>query len=197
MQKRFQNSLVHAGRVMHVGDVRTFGSFQVRELVLVTGTAEYPKGLPFEFTKDDINLLDEIQEGDSVEVEYFVEGSADKGTGKFYAHLKARQVVVTAKGNAEAAPGAAPAAAPEAAPCIGCTMQTAIEAWVAKFGDDKVAFGKFCQDARPDIVKAAAAAGQRFTQFAANRLDVWADIKNRIVATQPEPPADDPENLPF
>ncbi len=63
------------GTVKKIFDTRTVGQsgFRVREMVLLTDE-NYPQPIKIEFVQDKVNLLDNIQEGDQVEVSFDVRG---------------------------------------------------------------------------------------------------------------------------
>lgn len=74
------------GNVEKLFDKITYDSgFEKRELLLRT-YEKYPQLLKIEFTKEAINKLDGIKEGDTVEVQFNIRGSEYKG--KYYVSLQ-------------------------------------------------------------------------------------------------------------
>lgn len=151
------------------------GTFTKHEIVIETGF-KFPNPIKVVFKNEKTALVEDLAEGDCVFVQYSLDGrSWDGPNGLQYfvdvVGLSLQKIEGKTATTAKAGGGT-----------IGCTMQTAIDTWTKHHGDDKLAFAQFCQQERPDIVKEAAAAGQKFSVYALNRLDVWADIKNRIEA---------------
>jgi len=64
------------GIVRHIGQVQEVSDkFKKRELVLVDESdSNYPQILPFEFTQDKTSLLDNLIEGQTVEVSFSLRG---------------------------------------------------------------------------------------------------------------------------
>ena len=77
---------------------------------------------------------------------------------------------------------------------IGMTLETCMKVWSKYHGNDIAGFAAYCKKTRPDIVSKAESAGQKFTDYARNMLDVWAGIANKIEA---DAAAVDEEDLPF
>ena len=63
------------GTVKKIFDTRTVGQngFRIREMVLLTDE-NYPQPIKIEFVQDKVQLLDNVQEGDEVEVSFDVRG---------------------------------------------------------------------------------------------------------------------------
>ncbi len=63
------------GTVKKIFDTRTVGAngFQIREMVLLTDE-NYPQPIKIEFVQEKTRLLDDIKEGDEVEVSFDVRG---------------------------------------------------------------------------------------------------------------------------
>lgn len=78
---------VYKGRVIHVGQTETVGEkgFRKRLLVVTDETEKYPQELPFEFTQDNVDKLDGVKVGDTVEVSYNLRGNPHNG--KWYVNL--------------------------------------------------------------------------------------------------------------
>ena len=173
------------GTVLEVGEAKTYGqTFTKREVVIKSGTEEYPKGIPFEFTKDGISKLDGINVGDVVRIGFFVEGSRE-WNGRYFPSLHGFEIVVVAtsvaKTNTEAAK-----------PVRGCTQATAIEEWTKKHGEDIPGFAAFCKQLKP---------GKPSKTYT---ISDWADVVNAIQAADAQAAqeaandgATDPDDLPF
>lgn len=173
--------------------VNQTGSFHKQEIVIDTGF-RYPNPIKVTFKNDKMALLSGLNPGDKVVVGYGLDGrkwDGPNGTQYFVdiAGLDLERIGGGQEG------GSTPGAGAEPTKAVGMTLETCVKVWEKHHGDDKPGFAAFCKQARPDIVKAAADAGQKFTTFAANRLDVWADIANRIEAAATQAAAD--EELPF
>lgn len=166
------------GTILSIGETEQYGaSFTKRVVVLKSGTEQYPRGIPLEFQKEDTAMVDQMNVGDVVSFDFYIEGSPDRrkeGRDKFYAALHAKGFTIKAKatsnaGTADSQNGSV-------------TMQQAVDTWKKYHGEDIAAFGAFCKNARPDIVEAAAKAGVKFSDFAKNRGDVWGEIVAKIEA---------------
>lgn len=183
----------HEGTVLTVGETMTVGqAFIKRAIVLKDGTEQYPKGLPFEFTKEDTDLLDDVKVGDRVKISFFVEGSRE-WNGRYFASLHGKRIEVLAH---------AVVTGNNPKPVVGCTFETAKETWFKYHGDDLAGFAEFCRQRRPDMVKLAAEKKTRLSDILKTRLDVCADIVNAIeaaqnAAEQTDAAATDDEALPF
>lgn len=169
------------------------GTFWKREVVIETGL-RFENPIKVTFAKEKTEHLEGIGEGDCVIIPYVLNGrrwDGPNGTQYFNDIVGMGLQKITGS-----------VSAPKSEPILGCTMETAIEKWSAHFGDDKAAFAAFCQEVRPDIVKEASAAGQKFSAYARNKLDVWGDIATKIEAkAQAEKVEvssdDDVDDLPF
>ena len=172
----------HEGTVLTVGETMTVGqAFIKRAIVLKDGTEQYPKGLPFEFTKEDTDLLDDVKVGDRVKISFFVEGSRE-WNGRYFASLHGKRIAVLAH--------AVEPANTDKKPILSCTQQTAVDKWKEYYGDDIPGFAAFCKTQKP---------GKASKDYS-NRE--WAEIYNAIEAAQnaaaePDDGATDPEDLPF
>jgi hypothetical protein len=62
------------GKIKVIGETQTFGTFQKRELVVVTQDGEYSQTLGLEFHQDKCSLLDEYKVGDNVKVSINLRG---------------------------------------------------------------------------------------------------------------------------
>jgi len=167
------------GTVLEVGEAKTYGqTFTKREVVIKSGTEEYPKGIPFEFTKDGTSKLDGINVGDVVRIGFFVEGSKE-WNGRYFPSLHGFEIVVVAtsvaKTNTEAAK-----------PVLGCTQANAIEEWTKKHGEDIPGLAEFCKKLKP---------GKPSKTYT---IADWADVVNAInkpQTTGSENAAQDPDEL--
>jgi len=74
------------GTVKHIGATETVGTkgFQKR-IIVITTDEKYPQHIPVEFVQDKCNLLDDIAEGETVDVSINLRGS--EWNGKFYASI--------------------------------------------------------------------------------------------------------------
>lgn len=170
--------------------VNQAGTFHKQEVVIDTGF-RYPNPIKVTFKNDNMALLGGLNPGDKVVVEYGLDGrkwDGPNGTQYF--------VDVAGLGLERIGGEGAASAAAAHSKAIGMTLEDCVKVWEKHHGDDKAGFAAFCQQARPDIVAAAKAAGQKFTKYAETKLDVWADIANKI---EGETVSDvvDADDLPF
>ncbi len=78
------------GTVKTVMDLQTFDSgFCKREFVITTAD-QYPQEIKFEVTKDRVNMLDNIQQGQTVKVAFNVRGNEYQG--RYYVNLQAWRI---------------------------------------------------------------------------------------------------------
>ena len=133
------------GTILSIGETEQYGaSFTKRVVVLKSGTEQYPRGIPLEFQKEDTAMVDQMNVGDVVSFDFFIEGSPDRrkeGRDKFYAALHAKGFTIKAKatsnaGTADSQNGTA-------------TCQQAVETWAKYHGEDIAAFGAFCKAQKP------------------------------------------------
>ena len=74
------------GKVIRVGEtVNVSDKFKKRELVIETDE-KYPQSVPVEFVQDKIELLEGINEGDTVTVSYNLRGR--EWNGKYYVNVQ-------------------------------------------------------------------------------------------------------------
>ncbi len=74
------------GKVIRVGEtVNVSDKFKKRELVIETDE-KYPQSVPLEFVQDKIELLEGINEGDTVTVSYNLRGR--EWNGKYYVNVQ-------------------------------------------------------------------------------------------------------------
>lgn len=176
------------------------GSFHKQDLVVDAGF-RYPNPIKITFKNDNMALLNELNVGDKVIVEYAVDGRKWEGPNGTQYFVDIAGLGLTRVG-IENAPTAAPttaapttAAATPTATASAATADAAYKVWTEKHGKTPQDFATFCKTERPDIQSAAAAINKRFTDYCANRPDVWADVINRINGVDT---ADDEfEELPF
>lgn len=90
----------YSGRVIHVGETKTVGEkgFRKRLLVVTDESEKYAQEVPFEFTQDNVDKLDRVNVGDTVEVSYNIRGNAHKGA--WYVNLNGWRLDVQSSGNA-------------------------------------------------------------------------------------------------
>ena len=96
------------GKIKVIFDTQTWDSgFSKREFVITT-QEQYPQDVKFEAIKDRTTLLDDMKEGDDVEVSFNVRGN--EYNGKYYVNLQAWKIQkVTANAGADAPPAMPPA----------------------------------------------------------------------------------------
>lgn len=83
--------------VYKVLETQTFESgFQKRTIVLKT-QGDYPQTIPFDFVKDKVSMLDNIEEGQMATIEYDIRGN--EYNGKFYVSLQGWKIDVTEDSN--------------------------------------------------------------------------------------------------
>ena len=157
------------------------GTFWKREVVVETGL-RFPNPLKVSFQKEATSHLDGVAEGDCVIITYVLNGR--EYDGRYYVDIVGTglQKIVGSGG------GSTTASAKAAKPVLGCTAQTAIEAWAKKHGDDKAGFAEFCKQLKP---------GKASKQYT---IADWADVVNAINAAEAAPEeqaADDIDDLPF
>lgn len=68
-----QNRITIAGKIVEIGETKTFGKFSKKQVVLETD-GKYPDYIPFSFKNDAIGLLDGYKAGDVVTICGFVNG---------------------------------------------------------------------------------------------------------------------------
>lgn len=79
------------GNVKVVMDQQTFDSgFTKREFVVTTEEDRYPQDIKFECVKEKVSLLDQIKEGDRVNVTFDLRGN--EYNGRYYVNLSAWKV---------------------------------------------------------------------------------------------------------
>jgi len=161
------------------------GTFWKREVVVETGL-RFPNPLKVSFQKEATNHLDGVAEGDCVIITYVLNGR--EYDGRYYVDIVGTglQKIVGSGG------GSTTASAEAAKHILGCTAQTAIEAWAKKHGDDKAGFAEFCKQLKP---------GKASKQYT---IADWADVVNAIQAADAQAAqeaandaATDPDDLPF
>lgn len=84
------------GKVIKVYETQTFSKgFTKREFVVQTDD-KFPQSIKFECVKERLALLDNVQEGDTVNVQFRLRGSEYQG--KYYVNLQAVGVDISGKG---------------------------------------------------------------------------------------------------
>ena len=168
---RFQVS----GRVVEIGDVKTFASgFTKREVVIETSQNEkYSSPVQVTFKKDDCERVATLGVGDGVQIEGFVEGrmwAKDDGTVKYFIDLAAKSVMLTGKAE----------------------KPTTAKSW-----KELVALGEAYGESEDKVKERAKALGKAFKEMTE---DDWQALAAKIVegngGSQGEVPADD-EDIPF
>ena len=96
------------GIVRHVGQTQEVSDkFKKRELVVVDESdSNYPQILPFEFTQDKTSLLDNIMEGQTVEVSFSLRGrewTNANGDTKVFSSMNGFRVDVLSGGTKKSA----------------------------------------------------------------------------------------------
>lgn len=78
------------GKVKAVFETQTFESgFQKREFVITT-FEEYPQDVKFELYKEKCDLLNDLKEGDSLDVHFNIRGN--EYNGRYYVNLNAWKI---------------------------------------------------------------------------------------------------------
>ncbi|MDQ8202246.1 DUF3127 domain-containing protein [Pelagicoccus sp. SDUM812003] len=78
------------GAVKVIEDTQTFSSgFSKREFVITTED-RYPQDVKFEATKEKIEMVDRLKEGDRVKVSFNIRGNEYKG--RYYVNLQAWKI---------------------------------------------------------------------------------------------------------
>ena len=104
-----------SGTAKIVGDKQTFGGgFEKRELVLTVADGDYPQDINLEFLKDRISLLDGVQPGAELTVDFNIRGR--EYNGRYYNNLIVWRMKVDSAGHAPAAPAPVAQQAAPAAP---------------------------------------------------------------------------------
>lgn len=81
------------GKVILVGEVETVGASGFRKRLLVVETEEkYKQKLPIEFVQDKVSLLENIYEGQDVDVSINLRGS--QYNDKYYAQISGWKIAV-------------------------------------------------------------------------------------------------------
>jgi hypothetical protein len=166
------------GKVVEIMQTQTFASgFSKRDIVVETGI-QRPCPIKVSFKKDKAALLDGVAVGDAVIVEYALDGrqwqDPSSGSVRYFVDVTGLGVSVIASA------GKKPAASASA-------MSLAYQAWTAKHGDDKKAFGEFCKGLKP---------GKPSKSY--TDAD-WNEVKAAIEAPPPavDDGAEDPDDFPF
>lgn len=110
-----------SGKVVHVGNTEIIGEkgFKKRVLVVSDEHPDYEQQVPFEFTQDNVDKLNSVKVGDSVNVAYNLRGN--KWKEKWYANVNGWKIDVT---QSAASPAPAP---PPAAPKATSPQEAAFE----------------------------------------------------------------------
>ena len=68
------------GTVKAILEAKTFDSgFSVREFVVTIEDGKYPQHIKLQFVNDKVALLDDVNEGDTVTVDFFINGRESNG----------------------------------------------------------------------------------------------------------------------
>lgn len=93
----FKGQVVHVGQTEQVSD-----KFRKRLLVVTDNDDKYPQEVPFEFTQDNVDKLNAVKVGDTVDVSYNLKGN--KWKEKWYANVTGWKVdVLSSSGGSPAA----------------------------------------------------------------------------------------------
>jgi hypothetical protein len=96
-----------SGTVKKIFDEQTFASgFNKREFVVTTVDDKYPQDIKFECLKDNVELVNKINEGDSVKVTFDINGR--EWNDKYFVNLKAFRIESTSGSSKGDAVGNAP-----------------------------------------------------------------------------------------
>lgn len=112
-----------AGKLKWIGTTQSFsGGFTKREFVITTAADKYPQDLKFEVVKDKCPLLDPLELGQDVQVNFDIRGN--EYNGKYYVNLACWKIQVTGAGGAAKEPSprqasSAPSSEPSAADLRG------------------------------------------------------------------------------
>ena len=87
--------------------------FRKRLIVVSDEHEEYPQTVPFTFVQDNVSKLDNVKEGDQVEVTYELRGREWKG--KYFADIQGWKIEVLSKGSSAAKPATKKATSPQEA----------------------------------------------------------------------------------
>ena len=99
------------GTVKVIMEPQTFQSgFSKREFVLTNEEGKFPQDIAFEFIKDRMSLLDNVNQGDVVTVSFDIRGR--EHNGRYYNNLNAWRITPATGGAAPATESAGNAGAP-------------------------------------------------------------------------------------
>jgi single-strand DNA-binding protein len=102
------------GKIKIIQEAKTFDSgFTKREMVVIVEDGKYPQEINIEFVQDKINLLDDLQVGQSVTVTFDIRGR--EYNGRYFNNLQGWKIVTLGVEN-ELAAGEHPSASHNAAP---------------------------------------------------------------------------------
>jgi len=74
------------GTVKVVNETQTFDSgFKKREIIITSQDDKYPQDVKFEFLKDDVDKLNDLNSGDNVVLDFNLRGN--EYNGKYYVNL--------------------------------------------------------------------------------------------------------------
>ena len=75
------------GKILRIGDVQTFGTFNKREIVIEFLDGKYPQTVPIELHQDRTSLADGYSEGDEVTVHCDIRGNYYAKTDRYFAAI--------------------------------------------------------------------------------------------------------------
>lgn len=186
----------YTGPVHEVQPTQTVGAanFRKRDLVIKDENPQtgYVQFIPFTFKQGDCEKLDNINGGDRVKIEFFVDGSKTSYNGRFFPCLTGKNVtVITAAGGASAPAGAAGKAA---------TFADVVKVWNEVHpGESKDALKELCAKVVPEVAQAANTLGMKFIDVAASKPGTFekiiAAIKPPKVADGASSPSQDPDDI--
>jgi len=101
------------GEIIVINDIQEFASgFKKREFVIRTAEEKYPQDIKLELTKDACSKLDAYKIGDTVTVDFNLQGN--EYNGKYFVNLRAWKI--TGEGNSQPMQTARPATQNQAKP---------------------------------------------------------------------------------
>lgn len=109
-------------------------SFQAREFVIEVEDGQYPQMVKFQLVQDKCSLIDDYNEGDTVEVEFDLRGR--EWQGRYFTNLQAWRISASSGSSGQNDGGNAGAASGGNAPSSSAAPARAPSAASADFDDD-------------------------------------------------------------
>jgi len=72
-------SYEYTGRIVHIGEMETYGNFSKRVVVITDDHPDYPQAVPFEFVQKCVDKPLDYNEGDTVTVKFDLRGREHNG----------------------------------------------------------------------------------------------------------------------